>query len=120
MKTSLDALLPLIINEKYVNIKQRYIKDIEEEDQLVNHQMARTLRKKLYTETYDFIKDQRINCLLQGAWFTSPILNKNTKKLGARFFKLSNNRKTIHWAEYPEIRDMTPTDLPNKSKIKLI
>eukprot|EP00835_Amoeboradix_gromovi_P006661 NODE_834_length_3829_cov_0.219035.p1 type:complete len:725 gc:universal NODE_834_length_3829_cov_0.219035:3504-1330(-) len=113
----LDALIPIIVHEKYSNIKSRYIKDIEEEDQLVNHFMVRTLRKKLYTETYDFIKDQRISCLLNGAWFVSPVLNKQ-KKNQARFFKLSNNRKFMHWGEYSDLRDMTPNteDLPNKSK----
>eukprot|EP00834_Sanchytrium_tribonematis_P000994 NODE_21_length_42443_cov_0.822808.p5 type:complete len:737 gc:universal NODE_21_length_42443_cov_0.822808:29075-26865(-) len=114
----LEALIPIIVNEKYSNIKSRYIKDIEEEDQLVNHHMVRNLRKKLYTDTYDFIKDQRISCLLAGAWFQSPILNKQ-KKNQARFFKLSSNRKFIHWGEYPEARDsnLNVEDLPNKSTL---
>jgi engulfment/cell motility protein 1 len=34
---------------------------------------CRNLRAKLYKESYEFVKQQRIHCLLQGAWFVNAI-----------------------------------------------
>jgi engulfment/cell motility protein 1 len=33
----------------------------------------RNLRATLYKESYEFVRQQRIQCLLQGAWFVNAI-----------------------------------------------
>lgn len=37
------------------------------------HLAYRNLRNKLYKESYEFVRQQRIQCLLQGAWFMNAI-----------------------------------------------
>lgn len=36
-------------------------------------QHDRNLRAKLYKESFEFVRQQRIQCLLQGAWFVNAL-----------------------------------------------
>ena len=45
----------------------------------------RNLRAKLYKESYEFVRQQRIQCLMQGAWFVngspiSPSMTRDTPR----------------------------------------
>lgn len=41
----------------------------------------RNLRQRLYKESYEFVKQQRIDCLMQGAWF--PITARGNTLAGS-------------------------------------
>ena len=72
----------------------------------------RQVRDELNQEALQFIKEQRIRCLLQGAWFphfapskpdTGPVLDANVRQAqpsSFRFVKLSHNRRWLHYADY--------------------
>lgn len=69
------------------------------------------VREELKQEALQFVKEQRIRCLLQGSWFTKPTPkrdnNSGTKHrlftpTPWRFAKLSHNRRFLHYADFEE------------------
>ena len=64
------------------------------------------VRDELNQEALQFIKEQRIRCLLAGAWF--PIPNSDSKSAMMdgvpekkwRFARLSHNRRWLHYADF--------------------
>jgi engulfment/cell motility protein 1 len=72
------------------------------------------VRDELNHEALQFVKEQRIRCLLQGAWFPSgvnnssdagPVASKTLSRSGPsawRFVRLSHNRRHLHYADFDE------------------
>jgi hypothetical protein len=74
------------------------------------------VREELKHEALQFVKEQRIRCLLQGSWFSKPMPRSNNSSGTAnqdsyqkrrlyqpwRFAKLSHNRRYLHYADFPE------------------
>jgi len=58
---------------EYRGVRDRQMKELEEEDDLLSKVPVRNLRAKLYKESKEFVRQQRIHCLLQGAWFLNAI-----------------------------------------------
>ncbi|KAI9650923.1 hypothetical protein NHQ30_000958 [Ciborinia camelliae] len=82
------------------------------------------VRDELKHEALQFVKEQRIRCLLQGAWFPRIIQPKpiseegstSTKSLGRkipttswRFVKLSHNRRYLHYFDFDHQLSKEPT-----------
>ncbi|KAL1603491.1 hypothetical protein SLS60_005078 [Paraconiothyrium brasiliense] len=74
----------------------------------------RQVRDELSHEALQFVKEQRIRCLLQGAWFpqtmnygteagpvTSKTLSRTVPSLW-RFVRLSHNRRYLHFSDFDE------------------
>ncbi|ORX52908.1 hypothetical protein BCR36DRAFT_582317 [Piromyces finnis] len=96
-----------MLNTSYQIIKERHIKELELEDDLMSKVPIRHLRERLYKESYEFVKEQRINCLVQGAWF--PIIKERGRvREMFRYYRLSPNTKCLHYAEYVKIKDTRP------------
>jgi engulfment/cell motility protein 1 len=75
---------------------------------------CRQVRDDLNHEALQFVKEQRIRCLLDGAWF--PALPNSeigtvkpsvarTSPTGWRFVRLSPNRRFLQWADCEVKRD---------------
>ncbi|CAE6413156.1 unnamed protein product [Rhizoctonia solani] len=62
------------VNSEYRDIRERQMKELELTDDLLNKPPVRNLRAKLYKESYAFVRQQRIQCLMQGAWFVNGVL----------------------------------------------
>ncbi|KAL1843755.1 hypothetical protein VTJ49DRAFT_136 [Mycothermus thermophilus] len=68
------------------------------------------VREELKHEALQFVKEQRIRCLLAGSWFTKPMpqarqqesYNKRRLYQPWRYAKLSHNRRYLHYADFPE------------------
>ncbi|KDN64284.1 putative ELMO/CED-12 family protein [Colletotrichum sublineola] len=70
------------------------------------------VRDELRQEALQFVKEQRIRCLLQGSWFSKPVLRRDTNPQREpqkrhlytprpwRFAKLSHNRRYLHYADF--------------------
>ncbi|KAK7056406.1 hypothetical protein VNI00_002960 [Paramarasmius palmivorus] len=58
---------------EYRAVRDRQMKELELEDDLLNKVPVRNLRAKIYKESYEFVRQQRIQCLLQGAWFVNAL-----------------------------------------------
>lgn len=73
-------------------------------------------KDELQNEALQFVKEQRIRCLLQGAWFShrttmsrhdigGPVQASDLEEQftqGFRFIQLSQDRKYLHWADFEE------------------
>lgn len=80
----------------------------------------RQVRDELSQEALQFVKEQRIRCLLQGAWFPNglgykaeggPITKQDLKRSvpsSYRFVKLSHNRRYLHYADFDTQGDYEP------------
>ncbi|EGG08221.1 uncharacterized protein MELLADRAFT_85011 [Melampsora larici-populina 98AG31] len=111
----------------YVRVRDRQMQELALEDSLLNKPPVRNLRGKLYQDSVEFIKSQRINSLMQGSWFvhssnipnqlntshnhnTRNQKNSTTPTLGGavlqqqqqakwRFYRLAPNKKYLHYLE---------------------
>ncbi|KAF2808602.1 uncharacterized protein BDZ99DRAFT_446195 [Mytilinidion resinicola] len=118
----------------------REIKDVEEELAEFDCQRLRELQMELLELTYEdawghhlrqvrdelnhealqFVKEQRIRCLLQGAWFpqtmnyatdAGPITSKSLSRTipsSWRYVRLSHNRRYLHYADFDVRGDTEP------------
>jgi len=73
------------------------------------------VREELKLEALQFVKEQRIRCLLQGSWFSKPLPKRDQHQRqdsyqkrrlyepkGWRFARLSHNRRYLHYADFAE------------------
>ena len=91
------------------------------------------VKEELDTEALQFVKEQRIRCLLAGAWFptgfayadqeTGGAVTENTLIQGAptsyRFVRLSENRRYLHWGDFDEKEENSPSTSHLRDKIDL-
>ncbi|RYO62001.1 hypothetical protein AA0116_g4683 [Alternaria tenuissima] len=91
---------------------QMEVLELTYEDAWGHH--LRQVRDELNHEALQFVKEQRIRCLLQGAWFpmgmdygtsagpvTGKTLNRSVPSAW-RFVRLSHNRRYLHYADFDE------------------
>ncbi|KDN40446.1 hypothetical protein K437DRAFT_291531 [Tilletiaria anomala UBC 951] len=116
------------LESEYRTVRERQMKELEVEDEYASKSSIRHLKSKLYRESYEFVRQQRIQCLLEGAWFLNPaiqargvpatLLNEPRSPGGAnfgrrgpgglggvkswRFYRLSPNKKYLHYCESAE------------------
>lgn len=91
------------------------------------------VKEELQTEALQFVKEQRIRCLLAGAWFSNgptyveseagngDIENTLVQNTAShyRFIRLSENRKYLHWGDFDEKEEQTPFIANLRDKIDL-
>jgi engulfment/cell motility protein 1 len=85
------------------------------------------IRDELRQESLQFVKEQRVRCLLAGAWFPSfqgfkaeagPVTKQDLKDFGPdsyRYAKLSHNRRYLHYADF-DVRGNTEPALETLHK----
>ncbi|OAA32666.1 ELMO/CED-12 family protein [Moelleriella libera RCEF 2490] len=90
------------------------------------------VRETLKQEALQFVKEQRVRCLLQGSWFCRPAAHQEdqqpddekTQQSGRRwrFAKLSHNRRYLHYADFEEqmARDPGLDVLTNKMDLSTV
>ncbi|KAL6720765.1 hypothetical protein ACLMJK_002690 [Lecanora helva] len=83
-------------------------------------QHLRQIRDELNHEAVQFVKEQRVRCLLAGAWFphhqgyksdVGPVTRQDLKpslSSSHRYLKLSHNRRFLHYADF----EHRPTEDP--------
>ncbi|KAK3309542.1 ELMO/CED-12 family-domain-containing protein [Chaetomium strumarium] len=86
---------------------QMELLELSFEDQWAPHLFQ--VREELKHEALQFVKEQRVRCLLQGSWFTKPMLHTRQESYTKRrlyqpwrYAKLSHNRRYLHYADFPE------------------
>ncbi|GAA5840995.1 hypothetical protein JCM11251_006778 [Rhodosporidiobolus azoricus] len=121
----------------YKTVRERQMREMEIEDDILGKGAVRNLRGRLYLESYEFLRAQRIACLHSGAWFqVVPTPSTNPSSSGRkpvqgngggswRFYRLAGNRKALHWVErgQGEARgDVGPgvEELPEKLDLALV
>ena len=84
-------------------------------------QHLESVREELMSEALQFAKEQRVRCLLAGAWFplalgyrghdTGPIRISTVRREvvnGWRFVRLDESRKFLRYADYDEMSEQAP------------
>ncbi|KAL2869404.1 ELMO/CED-12 family protein [Aspergillus lucknowensis] len=91
---------------------QMEILELTYEDVWGHH--LRQVREELQHEALQFVKEQRIRCLLQGAWFPNDRASKVEAKAGHlkwRYVQLSHNRRFLHFGDFASMSDMKHPEL---------
>ncbi|KAI9847198.1 MAG: hypothetical protein M1837_003062 [Sclerophora amabilis] len=60
----------------------------------------RQVREELRHEALQFVKEQRIRCLLEGTWFPTAVGYPAANGGSWRFVRLSHNRRYLHYADF--------------------
>lgn len=133
------------LESEYRNVRDRQMRELQTEDDYSSKASIRNLRSRMYRESYEFVRQQRIQCLLEGAWFRNPLSNaafsatsgvsrnaKSSLVFGTngtvmqakpwRFYRLSPNKKFLY---YCEALDKVPIrsgldDLPERIDLSLV
>ncbi|KAI8060851.1 ELMO/CED-12 family-domain-containing protein [Gongronella butleri] len=130
----------------YQTIRNRRLKELEWADDLLGRDAIKHLRARLNKQSYEFIKKQRIQCLVRGAWFPAPsssltrsgsmaMPNSNISMqelIGGtssssssgvkrwRYYKLSPSKKALLFGDFAEVHTAVIDDydaLPNKIEL---
>ncbi|KAN0085027.1 ELMO/CED-12 family domain containing protein [Elaphomyces granulatus] len=94
-------------------------------------QHLRQVRDELHHEALQFVKEQRIRCLLQGAWFpnesgaeddVAPRVELKRPVPPYKYVQLSHNRRYLHFADFEAIgEDVPELDLlPHKIDLSIV
>ncbi|KAL4943948.1 hypothetical protein BDV06DRAFT_188459 [Aspergillus oleicola] len=88
-------------------------------------QHLRQVREELQHEALQFVKEQRIRCLLQGAWFLNDGDPKMEGKSAAskwRYAQLSHNRRFLHFGDFESMNMNHPEldVLPGKIDLSIV
>ena len=76
------------------------------------------VRDQLYNESLQFMKEQRVRCMLQGSWFPTAtgLGGADSTAVAWRFVRLSHNRRWLHHQVYahkspsdPKLEDLRET-----------
>jgi len=86
------------------------------------------VREELKVEAIQFVKEQRIRCLLQGSWFPVSFPQRSfSSKLDrptgpCRFVRLSHNRRYLHYCDYDQETTYEPKleELPEKIDLSTV
>lgn len=96
------------------------------EDQWGHH--LQQVREELHNESLQFVKEQRIRCLLQGSWFPRSATRGDSNSVASvrswpwRFARLSHNRRFLHYGDFEAQASYAPplTDLGEKLDVGTI
>lgn len=121
--------------------RERSVQEVEDEIQAFDLERLRQLQMELFESSYEdtwghhlrqvrdelnhealqFMKEQRIRCLLQGAWFSNHLAFKadtgratqqdpkvSSSASSFRYAKLSHNRRFLHYADFDIKGDQDP------------
>ncbi|KAH0123285.1 hypothetical protein KCU66_g8294, partial [Aureobasidium melanogenum] len=120
-RTTMNQVEEQLSSTNLAKVREWQLQDVSQIYEYAWGQDLRNLREQTHTDALLFMREQRIKCLLKGAWF--PILTSSTapsdlsitsaesQKLRItawRFVRLSNDRKYLHHASHNVKLDKTP------------
>jgi engulfment/cell motility protein 1 len=100
------------VEDEIVNFEYRRLRDLQMElleltYEDVWRQHLQQVREELHHEALQFVKEQRIRCLLQGCWFpveaTTHTDSSSVENVSYRYVQLSHNRKFLHYGDFETI-----------------
>ncbi|KAI5999373.1 ELMO/CED-12 family-domain-containing protein [Pisolithus orientalis] len=115
------------LEREYRAVRDRQMQELEAGDDLLSRVPVRNLKEKLTRESAEFVRQQRIHCLLQGAWFLNGVPTQHTGSARRpngqwRFMRLDNGLKYLHYVDSSakiDVRNGTE-DLPERIEIASI
>ncbi|RSH95186.1 hypothetical protein EHS25_000272 [Saitozyma podzolica] len=106
-----------LLESEYSVIRDRQMQMLEKEDGMMGRKAVRELREKVGGEAYEVMSEQRIGCMLQGAWFNAAnvivqgvtVSARPSSSKPLRFLRLSPNRRTIAWGDFATREPVKPS-----------
>ncbi|KAJ5622798.1 hypothetical protein N7490_011403 [Penicillium lividum] len=119
------------VEEELANFEYHRLRELQMELLELTYEDAwgqhlRQVREELHHEALQFVKEQRIRCLLQGAWFSldsnSKLESTSRSTASHQYVQLSHNRRYLHFGEFNSIGDRTPEldALPEKIDLSIV
>lgn len=116
-----------LIDFDYQRLRRLQMELLELTYEDVWSQHLRQVRDELQHEALQFVREQRIRCLLQGAWFPNETSSSDgsgtadaSSKTLWKYVQLSHNRRYLHFADFESSRNTPPLEaLTNKSMLLL-
>ncbi|KAF3386598.1 Engulfment and cell motility protein 1 [Penicillium rolfsii] len=121
------------IEEELANYEYHRLRELQMELLELTYEDAwgqhlRQVREELHHEALQFVKEQRIRCLLQGAWFALEPPSKTETGAAARstasnqYVQLSHNRRYLHFGEFDSVSERAPEldALPEKIDLSTV
>lgn len=115
MEKLLVALEYEMMATPYTLLREKQLKELEEGNEITNKLPIMALRDQLYQRSYVFVREQRVRCLVEGAWFPVPIIKDSKAKYGSsnfkkeyRYYRLSPNERHLHWDTFSEMTYRPP------------
>jgi engulfment/cell motility protein 1 len=122
------------VQAEYRAVRDRQMRELEDEDALLARAPVRALREKLYNASAEFVRQQRLQCLLAGAWFAraAPRTPPSASGSGAdaaarrakpwRFLRLDAGMRVLHFVDAPAQFAVRPgvEDLPERIDVALV
>ncbi|PYH44795.1 ELMO/CED-12 family protein [Aspergillus saccharolyticus JOP 1030-1] len=99
-----------IVNFDYGRLRELQMELLEFTYEDAWGQHLRHMREELYHEALQFVKEQRIRCLLRGGWFSNdkPESEAASKKSSWRYIQLSHNRRHLHFRDFEHRQKENP------------
>ncbi|KAH0563011.1 hypothetical protein GP486_002417 [Trichoglossum hirsutum] len=118
----------------YTRLREMQMELVEEAYEGVWGAHLGQVREELRHEALQFVKEQRIRCLLQGAWFpdalgykqeNGPVTKHDLKRSvpsSWRYVRLSHNRRYLHYADFEVQGNYEPglDMLPEKVDLSIV
>lgn len=119
------------IEEELANYEYRRLRELQMELLELTYEDAwgqhlRQVREELHHEALQFVKEQRIRCLLQGGWFSlepRPDTKATSRTISNsyQYVQLSHNRRYLHFGVFESMDPRAPEldALPEKSELSI-
>lgn len=115
------------VEEELANFEYHRLRELQMELLELTYEDAwgqhlQQVREELHHEALQFVKEQRIRCLLQGAWFSLDSKSEpgsTTRSTAShQYVQLSHNRRYLHFGPFGSISERAPEldALPDKSE----
>lgn len=121
---------------EYLRLRDLQMEILEQSYESAWGNHLKQVREELKSEAFQFVKEQRVRCLLHGAWFPVTVApriengtmqQKEQKKTQAhstawRYVRLSHNRRYLHYCDYEMETAYEPKleELPEKSELHIL
>ncbi|KAI5850448.1 ELMO/CED-12 family-domain-containing protein [Morchella snyderi] len=121
---------------EYLRLRDLQMEILEQSYESAWGNHLKQVREELKSEAFQFVKEQRIRCLLHGAWFPVTVAprtengttqQKEQKKTQAhstawRYVRLSHNRRYLHYCDYEMETAYEPKleELPEKIDLSIV
>ncbi|KAJ5909188.1 Engulfment/cell motility ELMO [Penicillium taxi] len=114
------------VEEELFNFEYHRLRELQMELLELTYEEAwgkhlRQVREELHHEALQFVKEQRIRCLLRGAWFLQDS-SKSGSSASYQYVQLSHNRRYLHFGEFDSKGDRAPEldALPEKINLSIV
>ncbi|KAI8800027.1 hypothetical protein BJ742DRAFT_843199 [Cladochytrium replicatum] len=117
-KLLLERFRTQMLDTSVKTMRERLLSGSDFEEALMEKLPLRKLRDNVHRQSFQYVKHQRIQCLLRGAWFPAWTTNVASSSNGGsvkarirnrwRFCRLNPSLQCLHYADFPVTSGVPP------------